>query len=228
MTPGHRPWKKFILTGGALSAAWWPCPLFTLNNSISLALNLCILTWTTPHGLNVTNAIPPFIYSVEPGNLFRLSDPNVFFVHSFVVSSFRYPPLSPCRLIYFILFPQFFKMGRRPLCPDDKTPKKKKKGKKSETDETKRHSSDDRGGSTHRDQRIGLFTADSMTQCIAEIREVEAEAARTGKPPKLSRNKISKKYGLSPSSVSKRMTGKVLGMGPQVGGARRGRIFQAG
>ena len=134
MTPGHRPWKKSILTGGALSAAWWPFPPFTLNNSISLALILCILTWTTPHGLNVTNAIPPFIYSVEPGNLFKLSDPNIFFVHSFVVSNFRYPlPLSSCRLIYIsILFPQFFKMGRRPLCPDDKLAKKKK-GKKSET-----------------------------------------------------------------------------------------------
>ena len=112
MTPGHRPWKKFILTGGALSPAWWPCPPFTLNNSISLALILCILTWTTPHGLIVTNAIPPFIYSVEPGNLFKLSDPNVSFVHSFVVGSFRYPSPSPCHLIYIsILFPQFFKMG---------------------------------------------------------------------------------------------------------------------
>ena len=229
MTPGHRPWKKFILTGGALSAAWWPCPPFTLNNSISLALILCILTWTTPHGLNVTNAIPPFIYSVQPGNLFKLSDPNIFFVHSFVVGSFRYPTPSPCHLIYIsILFPQLFKMGRRPLCPDDKKPKKKKKGKKSETDETKQHSSDDRGGSTHRDQHIGLFTADAMSQCIAEIKEVEGEAARTGNPPKFSRNQISKKYGLSPSTVSKRMTGKVVGMGPQVGGARRGRIFQAG
>ena len=138
MTPGHRPWKKFILTVGALSAAWWPCPPFTLNNSISLALILCILTWTTPHGLNVTNAIPPFIYSVQPGNLFKLSDPNIFFVHSFVVGSFRYPTPSPCRLIYIsILFPQFFKMGRRPLCLDDKKPKNKKKGKKSEMDETK-------------------------------------------------------------------------------------------
>ena len=229
MTPGHRPWKKFILTGGALSAAWWPCPPFTLNNSISLALILCILTWTTPHGLNVTNATPPFIYSVQPGNLFKLSDPNVFFVHSFVVGSFRYPTPFPCRLIYIsILFPQFFKMGRRPLCPDDKKPQKKKKGKKSETDETKRHSLEDRGGSTHRNQRIGLFTADVMTQCIAEIKEVEGEAARTGNPPKFSRNQISKKYGLSPSTVSKRMTGKVTGMGPQVGGVRRGRIFQAG
>ena len=219
MTPGHRPWKKFILTGGALSAAWWPCSPFTLNNSISLALILCILTWKTPPGLNVTNAIPPFIYSME------LSDPNVFFVHSFVVGSFRYPSPSPCCLIYIsILFPQFFKMGQRPLCPDDKTPKKKKKGKKSDKDEAKWHSSDDRGGSTHQDQHIGLF----MTQCIAEIKEVEGEAARTGKPPKFSRNQISKKYGLSLSTVSKRMTGKVVGMGPQVGGVRRGRIFQAG
>ena len=112
-------------------------------------------------------------------------------------------------------------MGQRPLCPDDKKPKKKKKGKKSETDETKRHSSEDWGGSTHRDQHIGLFTADVMRQCIVEIKEVEGEAAQTGKPPKFSRNEISKKYGLSPSTVSKQMTGKVVGMGPQVRGARK-------
>ena len=108
-----------------MSAAWWSCPPFTLNNSISLALILCILTWTIPHGLNVTNAIPPFIYSVGPGNLFKLSDPNIFFVHSFVVGSFRYPLPSPCCLIYSrpisILFPQFFKMGQKLLCLDDKT-----------------------------------------------------------------------------------------------------------
>ena len=87
---------------------------------------------------------------------------------------------------------------------------------------------DDWGGSTHWNQRIGLFTVDAMSQCIAEIKEVEGEAARTGKPPKFSQNEISKKYGLRPSTVSKRMTGKVVGMGPQVGGVRRGRIFQAG
>ena len=94
MTPRHRQWKKPILTGGALCAAWWPCPPFTWDNSISLALILCNLTWTTPHGLNVTSAIPPFIYSVQPGNLFKLSDPNVFFAHSFVVGSFRYPQIT--------------------------------------------------------------------------------------------------------------------------------------
>ena len=64
------------------------------------------------------------------------------------------------------------------------------KGKKSETDETKRHSSDDRGGSTHWNKRIGMFTADAMRQCIAEIKEVEAEAARIGNPPKFSRNQV--------------------------------------
>ena len=91
MTPGHKQWKKFTLTGDALSAAWWPCPPFTWNNSISLGLNLFILIWIIPPGLNVTNAIPPFIYSVGPGNQFMLSDPNVFFVLFFVVDSFRLP-----------------------------------------------------------------------------------------------------------------------------------------
>ena len=104
MTPGHRPWKKSILTGGALSAAWWPCPLFTWSNSISLALNLFILIWTTPPGLNVTSAIPPFICSVGPGNQFMLLDPDIFFVPSFVVGSFRYPYPSLCCLIWLIYF----------------------------------------------------------------------------------------------------------------------------
>ena len=87
---------------------------------------------------------------------------------------------------------------------------------------------DDWGGSTHRDQRIGLFMADAMTQCIAKIKEGKGEAAQTGKPPKFSWNQISKKYELSPSTVSKWMTSKVVGMDPQVGGVRRGRIFQVG
>ena len=72
------------------------------------------------------------------------------------------------------------------------------KGKKRKMDETKRHISDDWGGSTHRDQRIGLFTADSMTLSIAEIREVEAEAARTGKALKLSRNQATQYFCFTP------------------------------
>ena len=210
---------------------------FIWNNSTSLGLILCILTWTTPHGLNVTSAIPPFIYSVGHGNQFMLLDPDVFFAPSSVVdsSNFSYPPFL-CHLIFSILFCQCFKMGRRPLCPDGKKkrPKKDKKedgkGKEDKKDKkpTKRHSDGgDRGGSTHANQSIGNFTADIMAQCIAEIHRVEAEAKAEGKVP-LSRNKIARSFGLSPSTVSKRMTGKVTGMGPQSGGPRRGRVFAQG
>ena len=89
MTPGYRQWKKSILTGGALCAAWWPFPLFIWNSNTSLGLNLFILIWTTPLGLNVTSAIPPFIYSVGPGNHFMLLDPDVFFALFFVAGNFR-------------------------------------------------------------------------------------------------------------------------------------------
>ena len=99
MTPGHRQWKKSILTGGALCAAWWPYPPFIWNNSTFLGLNLFILIWTTPHGLNVTSAIPPFIYSVGPGNQFMLLDPDVFFAPSSVVDSSNYHPPFLFRLI---------------------------------------------------------------------------------------------------------------------------------
>ena len=126
-------------------------------------------------------------------------------------------------------------MGRRPLCPDGE---KKKKKKSSETDKdqetdrstgtkTKRNTSPG-GGSAHKDQSNGNFTADTMIQCINEIKQVEAEAAAKGQTPKLSRNKICKKYGLAPGTISLRITGKVKGMGPQGGGARRGRVFNEG
>ena len=68
MTPEHKQWKKFTLTGDALSAAWWPCPPSPGTTASPWGLNLFILIWITPPGLNVTNAIPPFIYSVGPGN----------------------------------------------------------------------------------------------------------------------------------------------------------------
>ena len=76
-------------------------------------------------------------------------------------------------------------------------PLESEKGKKSETDETKRHSSEDRGGSTHWNQCIGLFTVDAMSQCIAEIKEVEGEAARTGNPPKFSWNQATQYLGFT-------------------------------
>ena len=213
LTPGHGPWKKFILTGGALCAAWWPCPPFTWNNSISLGLNLFILTLITPPGLNVTSAIPRFICSVGPGNQFMLLDPDVFFAPSFVVGSLRYPYPSLCRLILINLFSCRLKMARKARCPD--TPKGMKKP-------------GDRGGSTHQDMNIGLFKAEVMQACIDEIKRVEGEARLKNEKPKKSRNQICKEFGLSPSTVSKRMTGKVRSMGPALGGARRGKVFTAG
>ena len=65
-------------------------------------------------------------------------------------------------------------------------------------------------------------------QCVNEIVQVEAEASANNEPPKLSQNKICMKYGLAHGTVSKRMTGKVKGLGPQGGGARRGRVFNQG
>ena len=165
LTPGHRPWKKFILTGDALSAAWWPCPPFTWSNSISLTLNLFILTLITPPRLNVTSAIPPFICSVGPGNQFMLLDPDVFFAPFFVVGSSNFScPLLFC--IYSFSFPCHLKMAWKCRCPD--TLKEKKK--------LKAPSSGDRGGSTHFKQKIGQFKVDVMRQCIDEINRVEAEA----------------------------------------------------
>ena len=63
-------------------------------------------------------------------------------------------------------------------------------------------------------------------QCINEIVQVEVEAAANSDPPKLSQNKICKKYGLAPGTISKRMMGKVKGLGPQGEGAWR--VFNQG
>ena len=93
----HFDWRCIVCYMVALSP-------FTWSNSISLALNLFILTLITPHGLNVTSVIPPFICSVGPGNQFMLLDPDIFFVPSFVVGGFRYPYPSLCRLILIDLF----------------------------------------------------------------------------------------------------------------------------
>ena len=41
-------------------------------------------------------------------------------------------------------------------------------------------------------------------------------------------NKIAASFGLRPSSVSKYMMGKVLSMGPSLGGAQRSRVLNAG
>ena len=90
-------------------------------------------------------------------------------------------------------------MGRRPLCPDGNNKKKEKKEKKSsemDKDEDKDRSTGKEtktkqntslgGGSTHRDQSTGNFMADTMIQCINEIKQVKVEAATKGEQPKLS------------------------------------------
>ena len=94
-------------------------------------------------------------------------------------------------------------MAWKKKCPDDKKPQKPK---------------GDHGGSTHYKQSIRNFKAETMQKCIKEIRRVELTPVLPGKK-RPSRNEIAASFGLSPSSVSKHMTGKVLSMGPALGGA---------
>ena len=114
-------------------------------------------------------------------------------------------------------------MGHKQTCPDSDK-KKKKTSRKRHTDKGKK----DRGDSAHANKWIGLFTAEEMKACIDEIKEVEQKAKDEGKKPKFSWNEICKKHGISPSSVLKWMTGKVKEYGPQLGGARRGKILSQG
>ena len=127
------------------------------------------------------------------------------------------------------------KMARKWLCPDDSSGTPAKKPKKQPGSSAKRpttsKSSDTghHGDSANKNKKIGLFTAEAMSQCIAELKAVEARQKELGlAKPEQSRNQICKKYGIHPSTLSKRMTGKVVGMGSQLGGARRGRILTAG
>ena len=67
-----------------------------------------------------------------------------------------------------------------------------------------------------------------MQVCIDEINRVEGAARLNNEKPKKSRNQICEEFGLSLSTVSKYMTGKVHSMGPALGGAQRGRVFTVG
>ena len=72
-----------------------------------------------------------------------------------------------------------------------------------------------RGKSNHAGDMIGNFKADMMAACITEINYWESKAKSEGKdkPDKEnSRNKIFKQHGLSPSTLSKWITGKVQGL----------------
>ena len=191
----HFDWKCIVCSMVAL-------PPFIWNSNISLGLNLFILIWTKPLGLNLASATSPFIYSVGPGNQFMLLDPDVFFAPSSVVDSSNLSSPFPCHL----------KMAQKRKCPDDKKPQKPK---------------GDHGGSTHYKQSIGNFKVETVRKCIKEIRRVESQPVEPGKK-RPSRNQIAESFGLSPSSVSKHMMGKVQSMGPALGGARRCRVLDAG
>ena len=231
MTPGHRLWKKSILTGDALCAAWWPCPTFTWNNSISLALNLCILTWTTPHGLNVISATPHSTYNVVPGNHWPLSGTSASFALFSAAESFRpmsldYPLPGPdswiilasvetpsentCSRFTFVLL--VLKMAQKRLCPDGsngtlaKKPKNQHGASAKKTQLTMPISSETahHGDSAHKNKKIWLFTVESMRKCIDEVKAVEARQKELGlDKPEKSRNQICKTYGIHPSTLSK-------------------------
>ena len=251
MTPEPRPWKKYILTGGALYAVWWPYPPFIWNNNTSLGLILCILTWTTPHGLNVTSVIPPSIYSVAPGSLKLLSGIRDSFVHFSAVETFKsrtmslVPPDLPSSNVLGCVelllqntcsrstsMSLVFKMARKRMCPDgkdDKTPKKKQKKGTPKTPSSDISPTDHHGDSAHKDKSIGNFSAENMKACIDKINYYENRKRVLGLPKlEISRNKICDSFGLAPATVSKRMTGKVTSLGPALGGPRRGRVLNAG
>ena len=62
-----------------------------------------------------------------------------------------------------------------------------------------------------------------------EIRHYQECQQRLGLPKmEKSQNQIAQEHGLSPATVNKRMTGKVTGLGSQLGGAQRGKILSAG
>ena len=63
-----------------------------------------------PLGLNVTSAIPSFIYSVGPGNHFMLLDPDVFFALFFVTGNFR-SDFSCHPFLFHLICLFFFKDG---------------------------------------------------------------------------------------------------------------------
>ena len=191
---------------------------FIWNSNTSLGLNLFILIWTTPLGLNVTSTIPPFIYSVGPGNHFMLLDPDIFFALFFVAGNFRSD--FSCHPFLFCLICLFFLRWVEGLFVPMAIRKRRKRNQAKQIRKRIRTGPPERGPSE--------TPADTMMQCINEIVQVKAEAATNNEPPKLSRNKICKKYGLAPGTVSKRMTGKVKGLGPQGGGAWRGRVFNQG
>ena len=112
-------------------------------------------------------------------------------------------------------------MGRKPLCLDSKKGKKsprtlKRSSKPGSSNTTPQ------GGSSHKGTvgQIGKFTAEQMQACLDEIKRYQDRQKRLGLAKmEKSMNEITRKHGLSPSTVNKHVTGKVIGLGSQLGGA---------
>ena len=124
------------------------------------------------------------------------------------------------------------KMAWKRRCPDgkdDKTPKKKQKKGTPKTPLSDISPTDHHLDSAHKDRSIGNFSAENMRKFIEKINYYKNRKRVLGLPKlEISRNNICDSFGLAAATVSKRMTGKVLSMGPALGGARRGRVLNAG
>ena len=104
------------------------------------------------------------------------------------------------RQVYHVSYHLVFQMGRK------KSPKKEQKS-----------------GSSHADQNIGKFTADQMARCLAEIDHYKKRQEQYGfKKMEKSMNAIAREHGLSPATINKRVTGKVVGLGESTGWLKTG------
>ena len=113
---------------------------------------------------------------------------------------------------------------RKRINPEEPLPKKTPQSTTPKSSNTGHH-----GDSAHKNKKVGLFTVESMRKCIKEVKAVEARQKEQGlDKPERSRNQICKEFGIHTSTLLKQMTGKVFGMGCQLGGWRRGRVLTAG
>ena len=198
----HFDWRCIVCCMVALSP-------FTWNNSISLALNLCILTWTTPYGLNVISATPHSTYNVVPGSHWPLSGTSTSFALFSAAESFNTCRSMPLDYLLPILpswnvlasvysrsentcsrstsMSLVLKMAWKRLCSNSKnsTPAKKKKkpaaaAKKTPPLTMTTSETAHHSDSAHKNKKIGLFTADEMRECITEINFYEQRQKNLG------------------------------------------------
>ena len=234
------------------------CSPFTWNNSISLALKSVYFDLDNTPWVKCDKCHTPFHLQCGTWESLALVRNKCFFCTFSAAESFRYRPMSldyplpgpPSWIILasvktlsentcsrFTSVSLVLKMARKWLCPNGSngTPAKKQKnqtessGKKTQPTTPQSSDTAHHGDSAHKNKKIGLFTAESMRKCIEEVKAVEARQKELGlAKPERSRNQICKEFGIHPSTLSKRMTGKVVGMGSQLGGVRRGRVLTAG